>query len=152
MRRYSGSGADDLFYGSDKRDADTEIGIHFGRRTDSYIWYRKTRVDEHLMRINTTGVTTVERALKAINRLESANTYLSEWRALSGANENRSRHTMGRINTYIENIEEAESAIRDADITTEVSALAKQQILREVQMALTQREKENQNSVLNVLA
>lgn len=149
---YSGNGADDLFYGSDKRDEDTEIGIHFGRRTDSYIWYRKTRVDEHLMRINTTGVTTVERALKAINRLESANTYLSEWRALAGANENRSRHTLGRITNYIENIEEAESAIRDADIPTEVSALAKQQILRQVQMALTQREKENQNSVLNVLA
>ncbi|MGN1119344.1 MAG: flagellin [Oscillospiraceae bacterium] len=152
LDRYSGSAANDLFYDGAGRDDDTEIGIHFGRRTDSYIMYKKTRVDERLMRINTTGVTTIERALKAINRLDDANAYLSEWRALSGANENRSRHTADRITVYIENLENAESGIRDADIPTEVNALAKQQILQQVQNAMAEREKENQSSILDILA
>ncbi len=82
--KFAGSASDELFYGADKRD-DNEIGIHYGRRTNSYIWYDKTRADEHLMRINTTGVTTVDRALKAISRLDYANDYLSKWRAVSGA-------------------------------------------------------------------
>ena len=68
--KIEGNGSDDMFYDSDKRSEDTEIGIHFGRRTNSYIWYNKTRADDHLMRINTTGVTTMERALKAIDRID----------------------------------------------------------------------------------
>lgn len=152
LDRYSGNAANDLFYDGEGRDDDTEIGIHFGRRTGSYIMYNKTRVDQCLMRINTTGVTSIERALKAINRLDDANTYLSGWRALSGANENRSRHTADRTTVYIENLENAESGIRDADIPTEVNALAKQQILQQVQSAITEREKENHSSILDILA
>lgn len=129
-----GNAAYDLFYGGESRGDDTDyIGIHSGRRTDSYIWYQKTRLDQHLMRINTTGVTTIDRALKAISRLDKANAYLLKWRGLNGANENRSARTYDRNNVLIENLENSESALRDTDMAEEYSKLQKQQIIQQFQ-------------------
>lgn len=150
--RFSGNAANTLFYGGTERDDDTEIGIHTGRRTDSYIWYMKTRVDEHLMRINTTGVTSMERALKAIDRLDNANTFLSGWRALSGANVNRTEHTLERVTNYRQQLNAAESQIRDADIPSEVAAMAKQQLLMQVQQSMQQQNSQQQKSILDILA
>lgn len=150
--RFTGNAADTLFYDSDSRDSDTEIGIHTGRRTDTYIWYLKTRVDDHLMRINTTGITSAERAMKALNRLESATDYLSEWRSLTGANENRSRHSYAKNQAYIENLEAADSTLRDTDVAQEMAEFSKQQILMQAQNAMIEQTKQQHMSVLDVLA
>ncbi len=149
---FTGNAADDLFYGGESRESDSEIGIHIGRRTDTYIWYMRTRVDDHLMRINTTGVTTAARAAKALERVDAAVNYLSRWRALSGANENRSRHSYERNQEYIANLEQADSTLRDADIAHEVSELAKQQILIQAQNAMIEQSKQQQSSIMDVLA
>lgn len=150
--KFVGSAADDIFYGSESRESDSEIGIHTGRRTDTYIWYLRTRVDDHLMRINTTGVTTAPRAAKAMDRVDAAVNYLSRWRALSGANENRSRHTHSRNTAYVENLEQADSTLRDADIATETAELAKQQILLQAQNAMIEQSKQQHSSIMDVLA
>lgn len=150
--KFSGTASDDLFYGADKRDDDNEIGIHYGRRTNSYIWYNKTRADEHLMRINTTGVTTVDRALKAISRLDYANDYLSKWRAVSGAQRNRSEHAYSVNTTTVENLESAESGIRDADIADEVKSAAKQKLIMQAQGYIMTTQKENSQSILDIMA
>ena len=149
---FTGNAADSLFYGGESRETDSELGIHTGRRTDTYIWYLKTRIDDHLMRINTTGVSTAERSAKALSRIDNAVNSLSYWRALSGANENRSRHTYSRNQEYIANIEEAESTLRDADIPTEAAELAKQQILMQAQNAMIEQGKQQHSSILDVLA
>lgn len=150
--KITGDAADDLFYGADKRDDDDEIGIHTGRRTDSYIWYSKTRADDHLMRINTTGVTTVDRALKAIDRIDYANNYLLQWRALSGAIHNRSEYTYERNQNYVENLEAAESGIRDADIPGELAKAAKEKLIMQAQSYILASQKENQQSILDIMA
>ena len=152
IERFTGNAADDLFYGADKRDDDDEIGIHTGRRTDSYIWYNKTRVDDHLMRINTTGVTSVERSLKAIDRLDYANSYLLKWRALSGAIHNRSEYAYERNQNYVENLEAAESGIRDADIPSEVAKASKEKLIMQAQSYIISSQKENQHSLLDIMA
>lgn len=149
----TGSASYTLFYGGEKRDTDDDyMGIHSGRRTDSYIWYQKTRLDQHLMRINTTGVTTIERALKAINRLDAANAYLLKWRGLNGANENRSARTYDRNNVLIENLENSESAIRDTDMAAEMSKLQRQQVIQQFQDSMMKQTKETvTDMVLNQL-
>ncbi len=149
---FRGNAADDLFYGGESRETDSEIGIHYGRRTDTYIWYLKTRVDDHLMRINTTGVTTVQRAAKAIDRVDAAVNYLSRWRALSGANENRSRHNYEKNQEYIANLEAADAQLRDADIALEAGELAKQQILIQAQNAMIKQSNQQHSSIMDVLA
>lgn len=152
FEKFTGNAADDIFYGADKRDDDEEIGIHTGRRTDSYIWYSKTRADDHLMRINTTGVTTVERALKAISRIDYANNYFLEWRALSGAIHNRSEYAFERNQNYVENLENAESGMRDADIASEVAKASKQKLIMQAQSYILSSQKENQMSILDIMA
>lgn len=150
--KFTGNAADDLFYDSKSRETDSEIGIHTGRRTDTYIWYLKTRVDDHLMRINTTGVTTAQRAAKAMDRVDAAINYLSRWRALSGANENRSLHTHSRNTAYVENLDQADSTLRDADIAAETAELAKQQILLQAQNAMMEQSKQQHSMIMDVMA
>ena len=150
--KFAGSASDELFYGADKRDDDNEIGIQYGRRTNSDNRNDKTRADEHLMRINTTGVTTVDRALKAISRLDYANDYLSKWRAVSGAQRNRSEHAYSVNAATVENLESAESGIRDADIAEEVKADAKQKLIMQAQGYIMSKQKENSQSVLDIMA
>lgn len=150
--RFTGNAADYLVYGGVGRDEDTEIGIHTGRRTDSYIMYDKARIDEHLMRINTTGITSIERALKAINRLEGANNSLSLVRAKAGAYENRSQHSLMNNENYIENLKAAESRMRDANMAELYADYTKNQIITEAQNAVFTQMQENQKSVLNLLA
>lgn len=149
--RFRGNGADDMFYDAEKRDEDTEIGIHFGRRTDSYIWYNKTRADDHIMRINTTGVTTMERALKAIDRIDHANSYLLGWRTLAGVTKNHSEHTDERTQVYIENLENSDSSIRDADMAAEVAEAARQKLVMQAQSYIMAKQKENRQSILDVM-
>lgn len=150
--KFIGKAANDIIYGGEGRDSDTEIGIHTGRRTDSYIMYEKLRIDEHLMRINTTGVTTVERAQKALDRLQLANSFLSMERALSGANENRSVHSLNNNLNYIENLTASESRMRDADMAQQYAEYTKQQILGQVQQSVMGQMQERQKSVLDILA
>lgn len=149
---FTGNAADYLIYGGVGRDEDTEIGIHTGRRTDSYIMYDKARIDEHLMRINTTGITSIERALKAINRLEDANNSLSLVRAKAGAYENRSQHSLMNNENYIENLKASESRMRDANMAELYADYTKNQIISEAQNSVFTQMQENQKSVLNLLA
>lgn len=150
--KFTGNAAEYLIYGGEGRESDTEIGIHTGRRTDSYIIYEKTRIDEHLMRINTTGITTAERALKAIDRLESANNILSKARALSGANENRSLHSLSNSRNYIENLTASESRMRDADMARHYADYTKYQILNRAQQHIFGQMQTYHRSVLNLFA
>lgn len=151
--KFTGNGADDLIYGMTGRENDTfGIGIHTGRRTDSYVMYEKARIDEHLMRINTTGITTAERALKAIDRLEGANSKLSMVRALTGANENRSLHSLSNNKNYIENLTAAESRMRDADMAKYYADYTKHQILTQAQQSVFGQMQNQSRSVLNIFA
>lgn len=150
--KFTGNAAEDLIYGGEGRDSDTEIGIHTGRRTDSYVMYEKTRIDEHLMRINTTGITTVERALKAIDRLEGANSTLSKARAVSGANENRSLHSQSNNINYIENLTASESRMRDTEIAEQYADYTKHQILTQAQQYVFGQMQSFNRSILNVFA
>ncbi len=150
--KFTGNAAEDLIYGGEGRDSDTEIGIHTGRRTDSYIYYDKLRIDEHLMRINTTGVSTAERASKAISRLEAANSMLAKERAVSGANENRSQHSLNNNINYIENLTASESRMRDADMAKQFADFNKFRILGQVQNSVFGQMRTIHNSALNLLA
>lgn len=152
FNKFTGNAANDLIYGGTGRDDDTEIGIHTGRRTDSYIIYEKTRLDEHLMRINTTGITNAERALKAINRLESANAILSTARAVSGANENRSQHSLSNNKNYIESLTASESRMRDADMAKQYADYTKHQILSQAQQHVFGQMQTYHKSALNLFA
>lgn len=52
----------------------------------------------------------------------------------------------------VENLESAESGIRDADIAEEVKADAKQKLIMQAQGYIMSKQKENSQSVLDIMA
>lgn len=74
------------------------------------------------------------------------------WRALAGVSRNRSEHTYARNQVYIENLEAAESAIRDADMSNEAADAARQKLVMQAQSYIMEKQKENQMSVLDIMA
>lgn len=94
--KFRGSAANNLFYGGDLNNDHTAVGIHYGRRTGSYVWCDKACVNTRLLRLNTTGVTTMERSIKALKRIDGAINYMSSERASLGAYENRLERTRER--------------------------------------------------------
>lgn len=65
---------------------------------------------------------------------------------------NRSEHAYSVNATTVENLESAESGIRDADIAEEVKAAAKQKLIMQAQGYIMSKQKENSQSVLDIMA
>ncbi len=149
---FSGNAANDIIYGAEFHDGGREeVDIHTGRRTGTYINIAMARVSAALMRINTTGLEPVERAIKALERLDNANTYLTRWRAVAGAYKNRSESALNRNTVNTENLESAESGIRDTDIALEYPQYVKSNVSSQIQTYLAQMNNQYQQSILNLL-
>lgn len=72
---------------------------------------------------------TVTDANEAIDVIKDAIDYVSRERANLGAYQNRLEHTESNINVTKENIQSAESIIRDTDMSDEIVAYTKNNIL-----------------------
>ena len=81
--------------------------------------------------LNLTGlsVANLESARGAITRIDTAILAVARQRGDLGAVQNRLSFTTRNLENAIENLQAAESAIRDADVATEISAFTRSQIL-----------------------
>ena len=68
-------------------------------------------------------------AAKALNSIKSAINYVSDVRGTLGATQNRLDHTINNLSVMQENIQDAESTIRDTDVADEMMAYTKNNIL-----------------------
>jgi len=81
------------------------------------------------LNLNTTSVGTMTSSRAAITELDEAISKVSEQRGDLGAVMNRLAFTISFTENSIENIQNSEASISDADIATEVSALTRSQVL-----------------------
>lgn len=72
----------------------------------------------------------------AIGIIDGAIRAVSSERIMLGVRQNRLEHTISNLMTTAENLQAAESRIRDADIAAEMMAFVKHQILQQVTMAM----------------
>ena len=79
--------------------------------------------------LTNSSITTTSAADSAITALDSAIADVSERRASIGAMQNRLSVTMSNLDTYVTNLEAANSRIVDVDVASETARLTKQQIL-----------------------
>ena len=68
-------------------------------------------------------------AAKALDKIKSAINYVSDVRGTLGATQNRLDHTINNLSVMQENIQDAESTIRDTDVADEMMAYTKNNIL-----------------------
>ena len=97
------------------------------------------------------SVTTAAGALTALDIINNAVSSVTQSRGKVGAVQNRLVRTISNLSVSIENLQAAESAIRDADIAEEVALLTRNQILVQAATAMVGQANLIPQSVLQLL-
>lgn len=97
------------------------------------------------------GTTSTLAANKAISIIKSAIDTVSKYRAKLGAAQNRLEHTIANLDVTSENIQAAESRIRDTDMADEITAFTKNNILLQASQSMLSQANATPQSVLSLL-
>ena len=110
-----------------------------------------TSISATSLGIDVLSVTTAAGALTALDSINSAIDTVTAGRGKVGAVQNRLVRTISNLSIGIENLQAAESAIRDADIAEEVALLTRNQILVQSSTAMVGQANLIPQSVLQLL-
>ncbi len=102
--------------------------------------------------IDTLSVTSAGGALTALESINSALAVVTQGRGQIGAVQNRLVRSISNISIGVENLQAAESEIRDADIAAEVALLTRNQILVQSSTAVLGQANLLPQSILQLLA
>jgi flagellin len=102
--------------------------------------------------IDVLSVTAAAEALTALDSINSAISTVTQGRGKVGAVQNRLTRSVGNLSVSIENLQAAESAIRDADIAEEIATLTRNQILVQSATAMVGQANLIPQSILQLLA
>lgn len=124
-----------------------QVGIMNNATNDRFVYdTQKTNTTRAALGVDGISVATKEAAQNNLERIDAAFQKLSENRAEMGAIQNRLVSTVNNMQIYRENLSEGNSRIRDVDMATETSELAKQNILTQATTSVLGQA--NQNTAL----
>ena len=96
-------------------------------------------------------VTSHDRAANAISVINNAIEYVSAERSKLGAFQNRLEHTINNLGTSAENLQAAESRIRDVDMANEMMNFTRSNILSQASQSMLAQANQKPQSVLQLL-
>lgn len=96
-------------------------------------------------------LSTHDKASEAITKIQSAIDSVSAERSQLGANQNRLEHTINNLGTSAENLQSAESRIRDVDMAKEMMNMTKNNILSQASQSMLAQANQQPQSVLQLL-
>ena len=96
-------------------------------------------------------VTTREAANAAINVFQNALIKATDQAVAIGAAQNRLGYTSSNLVTASENVQDAESVIRDSDMAKEMTAYTKNNVLTQASQAMLAQANQNSSAVLSLL-
>ncbi|MBD5458642.1 MAG: hypothetical protein HDR27_08745 [Lachnospiraceae bacterium] len=146
-----GSARSTLFLEESGRNFRDPIYLLVGVETKNMVEIPRTRVSSCSLGINSITISKPKYAEKAVNRIKEAITMVSSRRSTYGSMQNRLEHTINNNNNVIENTQASESAIRDADIASEVMEHAKNSFLMQASQTILAQANQMPNLVLNLL-
>lgn len=109
-------------------------------------------VDASTLQIAALSVTGAAEALTALNEINNAIGSVTAARGKVGAVQNRLQRSVSALSVTAENLQAAESSIRDADIASEIAELTRNQILVQTSTAMVGQSNLIPQSVLQLLA
>ena len=109
-------------------------------------------VTSTILGIDTLSVTAAAQALTTLDTINSAISTVTQARGQVGAVQNRLTRSVGNLAVTIENLQAAESGIRDADIAAEIADLTRNQILVQSATAMVGQANLIPQSILLLLA
>ncbi|MCB2297192.1 hypothetical protein LGL05_05200 [Clostridium tagluense] len=96
-------------------------------------------------------ISTHEKATAAVSVINDAIENVSAQRSQLGAFQNRLEHTIANLGTSSENLQSAESRIRDVDMAKEMMNFSKNNILSQASQAMLAQAKSQPEAVLQLL-
>ncbi len=129
------------------------LTLQIGPTADSYNQLTVNIQDCHTDSMGITGldISTQEGATTAIDKIKDAINMVSDVRGTLGATQNRLDHTINNLSVMTENIQDAESTIRDVDVAEEMMAYTKNNILIQSAQAMLAQANQVPQGVLQLL-
>jgi flagellin len=129
------------------------LSLQIGDTSDGYNKMRVGITDMHVdsLGINDISIGTQEDAADAVNKIKAAINTVSSVRGDLGAIQNRLEHTQNNLSVMTENIQDAESTIRDTDVAEEMMSYTKNNILVQSAQAMLAQANSVPQGVLQLL-
>ena len=129
------------------------LSLQIGDTSDSYNKLTVSVEDMHAAAIGVgdVDISTQEGASAALNKIKTAINMVSDTRGTLGALQNRLDHTINNLGVQRENIQNAESLIRDTDVAEEMMAYTKNNILNQSAQAMLAQANQLPQGVLQLL-
>ena len=129
------------------------LTLQIGDTSDSYNQLKVSVGDMHTvaMGIDSLDISNQAGAAAAIQTIRDAINYVSGVRGDLGATQNRLEHTANNLSVMAENIQDAESTIRDTDIAEEMMSYTKNNILVQSAQAMLAQANQVPQGVLQLL-
>ncbi len=149
--------ADGAAIAAKDRVAPTILGkgltLQIGDTSDDFNQLNVAVQDMHAenLGIGNLDISTEEAAQAAIKKIKDAINTVSDVRGTLGATQNRLDHTINNLSVMTENIQDAESTIRDVDVAEEMMAYTKNNILIQSAQAMLAQANQVPQGVLQLL-
>jgi flagellin len=131
--------------------AASAVTLQVGSNNGQTIAFTIATVSASDLGINGLAVGTAASASQAIASIDAAISTVTTARANLGATQNRLEQTISRLGLTSENLQAAESRIRDADMAQEMISFTKQQILQQSGTSMLAQANQAPQSVLSLL-
>ena len=129
------------------------LSVQIGDTADSYNKLTISVADMHSksIGIGDVDISTQEGAAAALDKIKSAVNFVSDVRGTLGSLQNRLDHTINNLGVMRENIQNAESQIRDTDVAEEMMTYTKNSILNQAAQAMLAQANQLPQGVLQLL-
>ncbi len=111
----------------------------------------KSKMTSSALSIKAINLTSVSGGNSAMKKIELAINAVSKHRAKLGAAQNRLEHTINNLKVTSENIQAAESRIRDTDMADEITSFTKNNILLQAAQSMLTQSNATPQGVLSML-
>ena len=135
------------------QDEGSDLTLQIGDTSDSYNQLTVSIQDMHVdsLGLDTVSIGDQAGAQAAVDAIKNAINTVSSVRGTLGATQNRLDHTINNLSVMTENIQDAESTIRDTDVADEMMAYTKNNILVQSAQAMLAQANQVPQGVLQLL-
>ena len=136
---------------NESKKLDDGIKLQVGANQEQTIGLSVENMRSRELGLGGIGVGSAEDAQEAIKSLDGAISQISSQRADLGAAQNRLEHTIASTDNTAENLQAAESRIRDVDMAKEMMNLTKLNVLQQASQAMLSQANQAPQQVMSIL-
>ena len=135
----------------DKKKGSYGLNLQVGNKANQIISVDIEGATLNDLGIQHISIETEDDAKSALSKIENTIHYTSGIRATLGAVQNRLEHTISSLDNTAENLQSAESRIRDTDIAKEMMEYVKSKLLMDVGISMLTQANQESNFILKLL-